>query len=91
MKEQLTPNGPSKTVSITHHGVRDTTLQEATTLISKIDGFTDAERLKLMKMLKCKFLDAHMLLGVSDNLRDQWLRSEIEEYDGPSVVTNEHV
>ena len=80
-QEEVTPSRPAKSVVITHQGVRDTTMQQATTLVSTLDGFTDAERLKLMKMLKCKFLDADMLLGAGENLLTQWLRSEMSEYD----------
>ena len=81
MKEETTPSRPVKSVVITHQGVRDTTMQEACKLVSTLDGFTDSERLKLMKMLKCKFLDADMLLGAGENLLTQWLRSEMIEYD----------
>ena len=75
-----TPKGSAKNVHITHHGVRETTLQQATTIIANLDGFTPVERLVLMKMLKTKFLSPDMVCGAGD-LRDMWLRQEIEEYE----------
>ena len=84
LKEPSTPSWASKQVTITHEGVRDTSMQEATALITSMDGFTDAERLKLLKMLKSKFLSAEMLLGAGGTLLTAWLRSEMDEFDGQS-------
>ena len=81
MKESPpTPKGAVKSVHITHHGVKETTLQDATAIIANLDGFTPVERLILMKMLKTKFLSPDMVCGAGE-LRDMWLRDEIAEYE----------
>ena len=68
-------------MTITHEGVRDTSMQEATDLITTIDGFSEDEHRKLFKMIKSKFLSVEMLLGAGATLLIAWLRSEKDDFD----------
>ena len=53
-QEEVTPSRPAKSVVITHQGVRDTTMQQATTLVSTLDGFCKESQMnqKCIKLLK---------------------------------------
>ena len=46
-----------------------------------MDGFSDDERLMLLKMLKSKFLSAEMLLSAGSSLLTAWLWSEMDEFN----------
>ena len=79
MKRESPPK-ITKQVHITHSGVRETSVQDATKMICNAEGFTRAELIILLKMFERRLIQPDMLLGMDEDILPMYLRMKMDEF-----------